>query len=106
MNAPVNEHRLKLSRLIESKGQSWAWGEYRSEIEGLSSVRYDDKSQWSIFLTLDDCLSVAELRALVARLMDNTGGRFRKIISVVGMKGSAVDAVASLERAHICSFST
>jgi len=101
LNALVNEHRPKLHRLIESKGQSWAWGQYRSEIEGFSSVRYDDKSQLSIFLTLGDCLSVAELRALVARLMDHTGGAFRKIISVVGLKGSAVDAVGNLERAHI-----
>lgn len=99
--APVNEHQPKMSRLLESKGQSWAWGSFLVEIEKLHNVQYDDKSLWAILLAIGDCLALSELRSLFSQLMDSTHGEFRSSISGLGISGDSTKAAENLSRAQM-----
>lgn len=100
--ALINKHRPEMTRILKRESDTpSAWGSFLADIFSRAMKPARDNPGDSIIGLLGDCLTVDELRAVTAWLLDNTRGRLRKVVEPLGMRGKAEDIVAHLHRAQL-----
>ena len=97
-SAPINQHQQVMDRVLESFGEDESeWGEFIQDVAGTEGFRFDDRSLEPLWLALADLLADDELRALLAHLLDNTGGSLRDKVEPLALVGRADDIAGAVE---------
>lgn len=100
--AAINRDREKLDALLRAKDEEAAeWWPFVAEVGGLAEAHFGDQKSGTLIPLVGDALSDAELRLLVANLLDSTAGEVRQAVGPFLKVGAAEDAVRDLDRAHL-----
>jgi hypothetical protein len=99
--APVNKLRSKIHDLLDADSDGADWWGFAEHITGLLSAVYSDHRAGTVVALVGDCLSDAELRALVERLLDGGSESLRTAVRPFLKVLRASDTVAVLTRAQM-----
>ncbi|WP_153033240.1 hypothetical protein [Amycolatopsis sp. YIM 10] len=100
-DAPINEHRSKIARMLDRDGGSLeSWISFFDTFTANSSMASESNGEPYIVL-IGDALTDNEIRKLLSYLLDNTGGRLREVTHTLGAKGRSSDIAENLSRAQM-----
>ncbi|MEU0468916.1 hypothetical protein ABZ215_33345 [Amycolatopsis sp. NPDC006131] len=100
-DAPINEHRSKIGKMLDSDGQSIeAWFRFFDTFG--SKASHSSESNGEPYITLiGDALTDEEMRSCLAWLLDKRGGQLRSVAETVGLRGKSETITSKLNRAQM-----